>query len=253
MTPATVILTRPGDRNDALLARLHGSGVHAIAAPVLSIETLAVTPPAPRSGAIYVFVSRHAVSAYFDSVHTPWPKGAWAAAVGTATARALRQFVPADFVLAPQLSAAPDSESLLAVIDALAPGPHPVHILRAQHGRDWLADQLRQRGCTVTCHALYRRQPVVWDRSIARQLAGCERAILLVTSLEALDAIDANLTGNGFDWPARLRAVVLHQRIARRLQCIYATQARGPVQTTVSAPDDAALYQAIMAASRQPD
>lgn len=246
----TVFLTRPAGRNEALADRLRAAGLAVLLAPALEIRSLPTPRPQPSAGSLHLFVSRQAVDAYFSSVRASWPAGAWAAAVGGATARALRAFVPASQVLVPDESAEPDSESLLALIDSKALAPGQAHILRATQGRDWMAEQLRLRGWSVSCHALYERTPVVLDRAACEALAGPAGHVLLVTSLEALDAIDGSLQQHHLTWPARLEAVTLHGRMARRLQCWYADRPVNALHVTLSAPDDAALFQAILAASR---
>lgn len=246
----TVFLTRPAGRNEALAGRLRDAGLAVMLAPALVIRDLPTPRPQPLAGNLYLFVSRHAVEAYFSSVRTVWPAGAWAAAVGGATAQALQAFVPIDQVLVPDEEAEPDSESLLALIDGRALVPGQAHILRATQGRDWMAEQLRSRGWAVICHALYERAPAVLDRAVCEALARPAGGVLLATSLEALDAIDASLRRHHLAWPARLVAVTLHARMARRLQCWYADRPADALHVTLSAPDDAALFQAILAASR---
>lgn len=247
----TVVLTRPEGRNAPLADALRAAGLRVIEAPALAIGRLDVAAPALRAGDLCVFVSRQAVDACFDRrAATPWPDGVRAAAVGAATARALRDHVPEDTILAPGQGAPPDSESLLTVIETARLSPGRAHILRAQRGRDWLARQLRARGWQVECHALYRREPVMWDRATCAVLAGPGACTLLLTSLEAVDAVAESLRRQDMDWPAALRIVTLHERIARRLQCIYADHPAGALTVRLSAPDEAALFQAILASAR---
>lgn len=248
---APVVLTRPAGRNASLADALRAAGLPVLEAPALAIERLDTAAPPLFAGDLCVFVSRQAVDACFDGRDaTPWPDGVRAAAVGTSTARALRAHVPADAILAPDAGATPDSESLLAVIEAARLTPGRAHILRAQRGRDWLARQLRARGWRVACHALYRRDPVIWDRDTCAVLAGPGACTLLLTSPEAVDAVDDSLRRQGMDWPPALRVVTLHERIARRLQCIYADRPAGALTVRLSAPDEAALFQAILASAR---
>ncbi len=248
---APVVLTRPAGRNESLARALRAAGATVIEAPALAIERLDAAVPEFRAGDLCVFVSRQAVDACFDGrAGAPWPDGVRAAAVGAATARALRAHVPEELVLAPGAGATPDSESLLAVIEAAGLAPGRAHILRAQRGRDWLARQLRARGWAVECHALYRRGPVAWDRAVCAALADSSGCTLLLTSPEAVDAVADSLRRQGLDWPPALRVVTLHERIARRLQCIYADRPAGALTVRLSAPDEAALFQAILASAR---
>jgi uroporphyrinogen-III synthase len=171
--------------------------------------------------------------------------------VGEATAQALRAHVPPDRILSPANGLPPDSESLLARIQAQFLPAGQARILRADQGRDWLADQLRRSGWQVTCHALYRREPCLWNADVCARLAAPEPLVLLLTSLEALSAIEASLEACGLDWPPVLHVVTLHERIARRLQYRYADRPDGVLHVTLSSPDGAALFQAIVTASRQ--
>jgi uroporphyrinogen-III synthase len=248
---APVVLTRPAGRNESLARALRAAGATVIEAPALAIERLDVEAPQLAAGDLCVFVSRQAVDACFAGrAGAPWPDGVRAAAVGAATARALRAHVPGHLVLAPAAGAPPDSEALLAAIEAARLAPGRAHILRAQRGRDWLARQLRARGWAVECHALYRRSPVAWDRATCAALAQSAACTLLLTSPEAVDAVSDSLRLQGLDWPPALRLVTLHERIARRLQCIYADRPAGALTVRISAPDEAALFQAILASAR---
>ncbi|MGB3425532.1 MAG: uroporphyrinogen-III synthase [Castellaniella sp.] len=245
------MLTRPEGRNTSLASALRAAGLTVIEAPALAIRRLDAAVPRLVAGDLCIFVSRQAVDACFDGeAVTPWPDGVRAAAVGAATARALRDHVPPDLILAPDQDAPPDSESLLAAIEAAHLTPGRAHILRAQRGRDWLAQQLQARGWHVTCHALYQRSPVIWDRATCEVLAGPDACTLLLTSPEAVEAVDDSLRRQGLDWPIALRVVTLHERIARRLQCLYADRPAGALAVRLSAPDEAALFQAILASAR---
>ncbi|HEX7388366.1 MAG TPA: uroporphyrinogen-III synthase [Castellaniella sp.] len=233
-----------------MASRLIEAGLSVYEAPALSIHVLPTPRPLPEPGNLYLFVSRQAVDAYFSVARADWPCEAWAAAVGGATRDALRAHVPDAQILAPSMHAASDSEALLSVIQAQELAPAQAHILRAQRGRDWMAEQLRLRGWHVTCHALYERTAVVMDFSACRVLAQDPQCILLVTSLEALDAIDASLRHHGLRWPDALRAVTLHARMERQLQCQYADKPAGALQVKLSAADDVSLFHAILNASR---
>jgi uroporphyrinogen-III synthase len=245
-----VFLTRPAGRNESLASALRQAGAVVHEAPALAIRPLAGECPLPEPDSLCVFVSRQAVDIYFSRCPGPWPAHAWAAAVGGATARALLDHVPAARILAPGAESAPDSEALLAVIESRGLPPATAHILRAEQGRDWLAGQLRTRGWSVRLHALYARRALLWDQATSLALADASAKVLLVTSEEALQAIDASLRHHHQAWPAHLRVVTLHARLARRLQCFYAGRPDEAPGITLSAPDEAALFQAILAATR---
>ena len=249
-----IVLTRPAGRNESLARALREEGLQALVAPALRIETLDAPRPSARPGDLLVFVSGQAVAAYFGGSSTDtagWPPGAWAGAVGPATGRALEAHVPPGRILMPAAGRPPDSEALLAAIDERRLPPARAHILRATRGRDWLAAQLLERGWQADCHALYCRLPCDWDRQTCLALSGAGAAVLLLTSAEALAAIESSLLRQDLPWPAALHVVTLHERIARRLQYRYAGQPGKVLHVTLSSPDEAALFQAIVAATRQ--
>ena len=248
---APVVLTRPAGRNAGLAHALQAAGLAVIDAPALAIERLDTPLPPLLPGDLCVFVSRQAVDACCGSrAGRDWLRETRVAAVGAATAQALLAHVPAARILAPGPDVPPDSESLLAVMDAAGLQPGRAHILRAQQGRDWLACQLQARGWTVACHAVYRRSPVGWDRAVCTQVAAASGCTMLLTSAEAVEAVTDSLQRHGLDWPSVLRVVTLHERIVRRLQCVYAERPAGGLVVRLSAPDEAALFQAILASAR---
>ncbi len=249
------VLTRPAGRNEGIARALEAEGLAVAIAPALVLRSLDEPAPAPAGYDLLVFVSRQAVERYFAQWAGQWPDGTFAAGVGQATARALRQRVPADRVLAPPADGSQDSEALMALIEARGLRPARALILRGQRGREWLGAQLERRGCEVRRHALYGRDPARWTRAQCQAVIDARPCILLLTSLEGLEAIADSLRVHGLGWPPALRAVAVHERIARRLQCLIeaAPAARGPGATPdvkICAPDEQAIIQAILAASR---
>jgi uroporphyrinogen-III synthase len=247
-----IVLTRPEGRNESIAAALKARGMRVMVLPALTLETpddqLA---PAAADYDLVVFVSRQAVTAYFASVGQAWPRGTWAAAVGQATARALREYVPAGQIIVPEASSEQDSEALLAVIDRRNQRFDRVLILRGQNGREWLAEALERGGAQVTRHAMYRRVPARWTRDQYLEVFSGNRGIMLLTSIEGLEAVCGGAARHGLSWPAGWRFVVIHARIARRLQSLMrANGASGEAWVNVCVPDEAAIFQAILAASR---
>jgi len=249
------VLTRPEGRNESIARALEAEGLAAIIAPALVLRPLDEPAPAPAGYDLVVFVSRQAADQYFAQHADAWPAATFAAAVGQATARALRRRVPADRILAPPADSAQDSEALMALLDARGLRPACALILRGQRGREWLATQLERRGCQVRRHALYGRDAVRWTPAQCQAALGARPCILLVSSLEGLEAIAASFQTHGQGWPSHLRVVTIHARIARRLQCLIdadspgAGHRRAP-DIKICAPDEQAIFQAILAASR---
>src|SRR5690606_25886290 len=103
MDPRTpVMLTRPAGRNESLARALRAAGLAVIGAPAPGVVRLGAAVPALPAGGLCVFVRRPGVEAFFSgSPAASWPAAVHAAAVGAATARALRAHVPADWILSP--------------------------------------------------------------------------------------------------------------------------------------------------------
>src|SRR3546814_5385398 len=96
--------------------------------------------------------------------------------------------------------------------------------------RDWSSD-----GCSSDRYrlALYDRQAAVWDAQLSDKLAAALAApapcVFLLTSAEGVDAVHANMLRLGLqDAWARARFVVIHERVASRLQSLL--QASGKVR-----------------------
>lgn len=247
-----IVLTRPKGRNESIAAELEGRGLRVMVLPALTLDVPGnQLVPSAQVYDLVVFVSRQAVAAYFGQVDGSWPVDTRAAAVGQATAQALREHVPDEQVLAPTVSSAQDSEALLALIDRQGRRFGRVLILRGQHGREWLAEAFERRGAKVTRHALYRRTPAQWAREQYQEAFSGKPSIMLLTSVESLDAVYQGTLRHGLPWPSALRFVVIHPRIAQRLRSILQEcGAPGEPWVKVCVPNESAIFQAILAASR---
>lgn len=245
-----IVLTRPAGRNEAIAARLRAEGLCVVVWPALALAVCDGPVPDISGHDLVVFVSSQAVDAYFSRARQPWPDGLCAAAVGQATAQALRAHLPDESVIAPSGQSAQDSEALLARLDELGRVWTRALILRGARGREWLAQTLERRGTVVTRHALYDRTPVQWPCTQVRSLqAGA--CIVLLTSIEGLESIEQSLHGCGESWPGTASFVVIHSRIAERLQSALRAAGRaGAPSVKICAPDEEAIFQAILAASR---
>lgn len=247
-----IVLTRPAGRNESIAAELIEQGMRVMVLPALELE-VPDDQQAPVAAAydLLVFVSRQAVTAYFDLMRDAWPDGVRAAAVGQATAAALSEHVPEGCILAPAASSAQDSEALLALIDQTQQSFGRVLILRGQQGREWLAREFESRGAAVTRHALYRRTPTQWTREQYEEVFSARPGVMLLTSLESLEAVHQGTLRYGLSWPSALRFVVIHARIAQRLQTILRESgAAGEPWVKICVPNESAIFQAILAASR---
>ncbi|HUH40909.1 MAG TPA: uroporphyrinogen-III synthase [Castellaniella sp.] len=249
------ILTRPAGRNERIAQQLQDQGLAVMLAPALALQPLDGPMSAPDDFQLVIFVSRQAVQQYFAHWDGRWPDGTWAAAVGQATAGALRDWVPAGQILAPSARTTQDSEALMALIRQQSIRPGRVLILRGDRGREWLSTQLGNEGWSVERRALYRRDPVLWTRAQCLAAAAARPCVLLLSSLDGLRAIAASFQFHDLPWPEVLQVVAIHERIGRQLQ--YVLDAATPARVSRSlpgvnycAPDEQAIFQAILTASR---
>lgn len=226
-----MIDTRSGDAGRESADELKRSGVSAHWWPAFAIDL----SPGPNAHAAFarlsgfdcvVFVSGSAVAAVAGMRgQVAWPPAVAIAAVGGATAAAARAALklPADApVLAPAQARNGESgsEALWPLLQAAA--PRRVLIARAQHGREWLAEKLREAGSEVSSVAVYAR--------VAQPLSPMQRAQLLrwraagirtVTVFSSSEAVDVMLASGADEASEVLRAgmaIATHPRIADRLR-----------------------------------
>ena len=228
------VVTRPAAEAERWVSALERQGWQAQALPLIEIAPAPDPLPLRRVRAhlrefdALMFVSASAVEGFFADPPWPAPPDAlprcWAP--GPATARALRAAgVPASAIDQPAAEAANyDSESLWREVGVQVGAGHRLLIVRGQsgtrvitaqgNGRDWLAQQCRERGGQVDCCVAYCRRLPGWsegERERARAAAG-DGSIWLLSSSEALDNLRALLPRT--DW-SRARALATHPRIAR--------------------------------------
>ncbi len=231
-----LLITRPGEPGRVLTDALRALGHDALWWP--AFDLLAPADPAPLARCLEqleqyplaVFVSPAAVQAFAAALGgARWPAGTMLAGVGRATldsAIALLPGAAAAAPLAPAGTAAADggSEALWAVLQALPALPARVLIVRAQSGRDWLAQQLRNRGVAVDEVAAYQRQP---HRPAEPNGAALRAALdqgrplaVLFSSTEAVAAMNAALAAQAerSAWLPASYALAVHPRIAQALR-----------------------------------
>lgn len=271
MTPAgatTLLVTRPQPQADQWVAQLRAAGLNARALPLIC------TAPPPHPEAVrgvwcslpdirlVMFVSPAAAQHFFN-LRPPgavWPEATLAAAPGPGTASvvvALGQdagLLPSH-VLSPAADAAQfDSEHLWPV---LAPRDwHGARVVIASggqgeqaQGRQWLADQLRQRGASVETALCYQRGPAHWsdaERALAEQALQQPRTHLwLLSASEAVQHLVEHLLptipGSAPHGLSHQRALCTHPRVAA------SAQAAGIRQVWTCPPDPQAVAAFIQA------
>ena len=157
-----VVITRPREPAEALARSLEAEGARAFIFPALAIEDVPPTPELeaaiealPRA-ALAIFVSAHAVERGLAAVRSrrPWPQGVEVAAVGEATAEALRNSGFARVISPPERH---DSEALLETARLQAVRGENIIVFRGEGGRERLREGLQARGAQVTYAQCYRR------------------------------------------------------------------------------------------------
>jgi hypothetical protein len=104
----------------------------------------------------------------------------------------------------------------------------------------------------VDRHAAYHRKPCVWTpeqaAGLAGQLAAASTVACLVTSVESVEALHANVRHHAAQWRQlweSVRFVTIHPRVASRLQSCFPALRATPSSVRLCAADDDAVFQAI--------
>jgi uroporphyrinogen-III synthase len=231
---AAVIVTRPGEAGQRLSAGLRDLGLAALWWPVFDLlpplDASALQSMAQRLAEfdLVIFVSPASVRGWANlDLCAQWPAATAIAGVGATTLQLARSALPgagaargiapcADTVLA-------GSEGLWEALRRQTPLPRHVLIVRAESGREWLADRLREAGAQVEYASVYRRlmhAPSPEQRAaLGACVATATDAATIMTSSEAVAALDSQLE-QAQDLQAWLRqglVLASHPRIAQAL------------------------------------
>lgn len=241
-----VLVTRPAAQASEWVQQLRAAGLQAEALPLIDIA------PAPDASALVsawaalpaqvmvVFVSPNAVTSFFAAkpASTSWPAGVLAASPGPGTTRVLRDLgVP--LIVEPAADAPQfDSESLWLQLASRDWAGHQVLVVRGAHGRDWLADRLRERGAVLSFVAAYGRGTPRLSAAeqvlLHEALEQPEQNLWFFSSSEAVANLQA--LAPKAQW-ARALAVATHPRIAesaRRLGLGRVVEARPALDAVVA-------------------
>lgn len=249
-----VINTRPAHKSRELQILL--ADFKQLHLPALTLVPLEFSLPAHWQGNDFIFfVSQFAIDSFFAHLKRhaiPWPKHLFAAAVGRVSAKALiAQGVAPDKVLvAPEGDA--DSESFLDWFEANYQAPKRVLIVRAEHGRNWLYQQLHERHVETSFLAVYKRAAATWsaqDKQALLDLLAAKptaRVCWLMTSRESVDAVLAQWQKEPllakYGWQHDF--LVFHPRIADHLsakQRHLAPLHPSPLKVHLCQPDNSAI------------
>ena len=215
-----VVITRPREPAEALARALARAGARPIVFPALAIEELAPTPALEASlallprAALAIFVSAHAVECGLAAARArgPWPEGLAVAAVGEATAQALRNSGFARVISPPERH---DSDALLALPQLQSVSGADIVIFRGEGGRERLKEGLEARGARVTYAECYRRVRPASDP--AALLAAWDRGeVHAVSALsgETLENFVAMLGEGAGERLGTVALVVPHEAVA---------------------------------------
>lgn len=230
--PAEVVITRPQAQAEPLAARLAALGLRAQTFPLLDIQPLpagslqaaALHAALARLSdyALVAFVSPNAIDAAFAHI-SAWPPGVIAAVVGDSSRQALARHGVSNATASVACPIDPhrtDSETLLEVLDLPALAGKKALIVRAETGRELLADRLREAGVLVEQVAAYRRGAPPPDAASQARLLSLLAAPhhWVITSSEALRHLQEQVlqAGGAPAWNTMLHRplIVPHPRIA---------------------------------------
>ncbi|WP_158598119.1 uroporphyrinogen-III synthase [Noviherbaspirillum saxi] len=223
----TIVVTRPLKQSMLLAERIQSLGVTPTLYPLLDILPAVdrrLIYDAVRNidcYALVIFVSPNAIAAFFPSV-TYWPRSTAIAVMGSTGVKQLEKlgFTEAHVkIVVPDRLSSNDSEGLLKILNLQELRGKRALIVRAETGREYLANALLAGGMTVDLLAAYRRIPVRLDQQrmvlLNELLAGHNDWV--VTSTEGLAVlVDQAEQAAGSEGRVRLitqRLIVTHPRI----------------------------------------
>lgn len=224
LTNLRVMVTRPAQLAEALMAQLAEAGTKPWLFPLLEIV--------PRTSAelerqlahleqydMAIFISPTAVHYGVDAVaeHQSWPASVILATIGAGSAHELEnrlQRVP-DIIPAK----GNDSETLLAEPAMQDVKGKHILIFRGRGGREQLARTLRTRGALVEYAEVYERQrPRVDTAPLNTAVRNKAIDVILITSSEALDNLLAMVEPANLNALREIQMLVIHSRQAEHVR-----------------------------------
>jgi uroporphyrinogen-III synthase len=178
----TVIITRPQHQAQNLVQKLAQLERLSVVYPLFEIEALSDNPELDlavenlTAFALVVFVSPNAIDALFTRAPTlalSWPMAVAIGVVGAASRQALLNYGIDESkvrVFSPSNAERTDSETLLVELDLNALRGRKALIVRADSGRDFLADALRKVDVEVQSITAYKRVTPTFDENRRAQL-----------------------------------------------------------------------------------
>lgn len=245
-----VIVTRTGEAGRRLHIRLQYTG-HDVAwwpafdiGPAPDVDQARCTLATLDAFDLAIFVSPAAVRATVELHAQPWPAGTAIGAVGAATAAAVAEWLrpsPEVPIIAPATHDDTGSEAFMVEWQRQRRTARRVLIVRAQHGREWLAQRFAEGGSHVETIAVYARTECALDASAERWLASAVGAgapvATVFSSSAAIAALDRSVqpVSGASAWLRNGAAIATHSRIAEQLL------ASGYSRVLTASADDAAV------------
>ena len=225
-----VIVTRPASAGQRLFERLLRQGHRAWWWPVFDIGP---APDAQRARAtlarladyeLAIFVSPNAVRAAVPLLGVAWPSGTMIGAVGASTRAAVDAELKqaSDFVVSAedddqQSGSAAFWQAWLARKQRVS----RVLLVRAEDGRNWLAERFEEQGARVDAVAVYsrrlRRPSADELQRLDESVAVDERPVIVFSSSEAVAALDRQVDEAAQEWLRNGVAIACHPRISEQL------------------------------------
>jgi uroporphyrinogen-III synthase len=261
---SAVLVTRPGEAGQRLSGALRDRGQRALWWPAFDLlapedlEPLQTLLGELAQFDLAVFVSPAAVRglAALD-LCSNWPAGTAIAAAGPSTLALAGSLLPGAAAARNAGLAAGSrqsgSEALWEALQREAPLPPRVLIVRAESGREWLGERLREAGSRVEYASVYRRVVHAPGHAQLAALTACrgagDRAVCVLTSSESVAALDRQLerAAEARVWLRQGLALCSHPRVAQ------AARAAGYTRVVDCEPSRQGVLDAICgAAHREP-
>ena len=215
-----VVLTRPQAAAEALAAALAREGARGFVFPALALEEPVPSPRLDDALArlpectLAIFISANAVERGLAVARRrgAWPEHTRVAAVGDATAQALRN---SGFAAVISPRERHDSEALLALPELRAVKGENIIVFRGEGGREHLREVLEARGARVDYVECYRRvRPRIDPAPLLQAWARGEVHAVSALSAETLENFLAMVGEEGLARAAECTLVVPHAAIA---------------------------------------
>lgn len=242
----SVLVTRPAHQCEGLVARLSEAGAESVRLPTIEIESLVDDPrltaavsELPRFDGV-IFVSANAVSHAWPVIEAGGglPSGLLVAAIGEATAEALRRRGVPEVVTA---EAGADSEALLRLPVFTEVSGKRIAIFSGVGGRTLLRDTLNDRGADVRVVPCYvRRVPEAPVDELVQRLTAGRLDAVTITSAEGARNLYARLPAEAARRLRLVPHVVNHPRVAEAVRALAVTD------ITVAGTSDEALTEAVV-------